>query len=407
MLIKIKRRFLKFRKLLNFDFFIFFKGLKKVDLLIYDDVFPHPVSGFRHEEFSVLLSGFKKSKIILSSKSYPLLKTPISDNKKHVQGLIRTNKKFKRKIVFRTGLININAKLFYCIFINNIYENIEWLEKYKIPFVFTLYPGGGFEMNDVESDFKLRKVFNSEMFRQVIVTQKVTEDYLIKNNFCVAHKIIYVFGGVVPQISLNTGIALKKYYPNKETFDIVFCAAKYMPKGLDKGYDIFVELAHNLIKKYDFVLFHVVGGFDKEEIDVSLLGNKIAFYGYQKFEDLAAIYKKMDVIVSPNKPFLYGKGAFDGFPLGTVIEAVLNGVVAIVTDELNQNTVFENEKEIMIINSDVASIEEMIISFIQNPEKLIAISKNGRKKFLEIYSNDYQMNPRIKLLRDEIEKNKK
>jgi len=111
----------------------------------------------------------------------------------------------------------------------------------------------------------------------------------------------------------------------------------------------------------------------------------------------------MDVILSPNKPFLYGKGAFDGFPLGTVIEAVLNGVVAIVTDNLNQNTVFENGKEIIIANDDVVSFEREVINLIENPEKLCEISRNGRNKFLEIYSNEYQMNPRIELLVNEIE----
>ncbi|MEP7092893.1 MAG: glycosyltransferase, partial [Flavobacterium sp.] len=215
---------------------------------------------------------------------------------------------------------------------SNIYRNLVWLEKYKIPFVFTLYPGGGFQVEDLISDQILQKVLASPQFRKVIVTQLYTKEYLIKNNFCEANKIEYVFGCVVPQLSLNANLSFKKKYPDKETFDIVFCAAKYMSKGLDKGYDVFIALAHSLIKKYDFVRFHVVGGFDKEEIDVTLLDGKITFYGYQKFDDLNTIYQQMDVIVSPNKPFLYGKGAFDGFPLGTVIEAVLNNVVAIVTD---------------------------------------------------------------------------
>ena len=50
------------------------------------------------------------------------------------------------------------------------------------------------------------------------------------------------------------------------------------------------------------------------------------------------------------------------------------------------------------------SIEKEIINLIQNPEKLFDVSQKGRDKFLEIYSNDYQMNPRIKLLTEEIER---
>lgn len=392
---KIKAIFLKQK---------FVKGFYKNDLLIYDDIFPHPVSGFRYEEFKTLLNVFKKSKIIVDPISYPALKTDVKTHKIHILEFEAKFPELENKFVQKKTIVNINTKLFYCVFLSNIYQNLDWLEKYRIPFVFTLYPGGGFQVEDLISDQKLQKVLASPQFRKVIVTQLYTKEYLIKNNFCRANKIEYVFGCVVPQLSLNTNISVKKKYPNKETFDIIFCAAKYMSKGLDKGYDVFIGLAHSLIKKYDFVRFHVVGGFDKEEIDVTLLDGKITFYGYQKFDDLAAIYQQMDVIVSPNKPFLWGKGAFDGFPLGTVIEAVLNNVVAIVTDKLNENTVFENRKEIIVTNGDVTSIEAEIIGLIQKPEMLIDMSKNGRNKFLEIYSNDYQINPRIKILAEEIER---
>ena len=147
----------------------------------------------------------------------------------------------------------------------------------------------------------------------------------------------------MPQNSFQKEGVSKVLCPNKDTFDIIFCAAKYMPKGLDNGYDVFIELANSLIKRYSFVRFHLVGGFDKDDKDVTLLRNAIAFYGYKKFDDLKEIYNKMDVIISPNKPFLLGKGAFDGFPQGTVVEAVFNGVVALITDELNQNTIFDDD----------------------------------------------------------------
>ena len=59
LLIKILR---KLKKIFKQDFFIPFKGLKKYDLIIYDNIYPHPVSGFRLEEFTVLLKEFKSSK---------------------------------------------------------------------------------------------------------------------------------------------------------------------------------------------------------------------------------------------------------------------------------------------------------------------------------------------------------
>lgn len=397
MIKKIKSLLIITKILLSRNYF--FKGFRKEDLLIYDDIFPHPVSGFRYEEFTELLKVFKKSKVISTGTAYPLVKTDLREHSIHIENYKDKYHHLSKKIFLNKELINTNTKLFYCIFLNNIYPNLVWLEKYKIPFVFTLYPGGGFQIEDLISDQKLQKVLASSQFRKVIVTQLYTKEYLIKKKFCETNKIEYVFGCVVPQISLNTNVSFEKKYPNKETFDIVFCAAKYMSKGIDKGYDVFVALAHSLIKKYDFVRFHVVGGFDKEEIDVTLLEGKITFYGYQKFDDLAAIYQKMDIIISPNKPFYLGKG-FDGFPLGTIIEAVFNGVVALVTDELKQNSVFVNNEEIVIIESSVESIEKKIIKLINNPEKLYSLSKKGKEKFMEIYSNDFQMKPRIALLHE-------
>jgi glycosyltransferase involved in cell wall biosynthesis len=254
---------------------------------------------------------------------------------------------------------------------------------------------------------KLKKVFDSSMFRKVIVTQKFTRDYLLTNNFCKPEEIAYVFGGVVPQKSLQKDLTDKnRYLKNKETFDICFCAAKYTVRGEDKGYDVFIEFAHKIAVKYDFICFHVIGGFSENDIDVSQIKEKIQFYGYQKFEGLSPMYKKMDVLVSPNKPFLLGKGAFDGFPLGTVVEAALNGVVTLISDELKQNSIFVPNEELIIIENKSSSIEKEVIDLILQPEKLYLISENGRQKFMKVYSNEIQMKPRIELLQKEIEKYK-
>ncbi len=392
------------KKIIQADF-NFYKGLKKVDLLIYDNIYPHPVSGFRHEEFTVLLSEFSKSKIIIFPTSYPVLNTPIAEHKKHIERLIEINQSLSKKIKLKKGFVNINTKLFYCVFISNIYDNLNWLEKYKIPFIFTLYPGGGFQVDNEMTDLQLKKVFDSAMFKKVIVTQQFTLDYLISKNFCKAENIEFIFGVVVPQLSLNKNLIDKKsYLIHKSTFDICFCAAKYTDKGIDKGYDVFIDFAHKIVTKYDFIQFHVIGGFTENDIDTTMIKNRIKFYGYQNFEDLSSIYKNMDVLVSPNKPFILAKGAFDGFPLGTVVEASLNGVVSLITDELNQNSVFITNEDFIIIESKSSSIEKEIITLIKQPEKLYLISKKGREKFMKVYSNDVQMKPRVELFKKEIAK---
>lgn len=379
----------------------FSRSLIKSDLIIYDDIYPHPVSGFRIEEFTVLLTEIKKSKIYVAPLSYPLVNTDVNLHPIHIKEIIKKHNTLKDKLKIYNGFFNFNTKLFYCVFINNIYKFINDLERKKIPFIFTLYPGGGFQMHEENSDAKLKRVLSSVMFRKVIVTQQITKDYLILNNFCEENKIELIFGGVVPQNSLMKDISKRKnYLVNKKTLDICFCAAKYVPKGIDKGYDVFIEVAHALATKFDFINFHVIGGFDASDIDVSKIKDRITFYGYQKYENLENIFKNIDIIISPNKSFVLNKGSFDGFPLGTVVEAVLNGVLAILSDDLNQNKTFKHNEELIIAASDSDLIEKEIIKLIKNPQRIIDISNKGRLKFQEVYSNEIQMKPRIELLKE-------
>ena len=104
--------------------------------------------------------------------------------------------------------------------------------------------------------------------------------------------------------------------------------------------------------------------------------------------------------MSPNVPFMLSKGAFDGFPLGTVIEAALNGVVVLVTDELKQNSVFCDGEDLIIIQNDVNSIAVEIRSLINSPQRLKDIADAGRKKFMEVYANDKQLSPRVDILKN-------
>ena len=377
---------------------------KKFDLVIYDDIYPHPVSGFRLEEFTILLSTIKNSKILLNPIAYPIVNTDIKLHPIHVNQITSNNLQLTGKLKPINRFVFFNSKLFYCIFINNIYKVIDYLEISQTPFVFTLYPGGGFQMYDIQSDLKLKRVLLSPMFKMVIVTQNITKDYLIANKFCAESKIKLIFGGVVPQNSLiKDGVGRKNYFPDKSTLDICFCAGKYMPKGIDKGYDVFIQLAKLLSEKYNFIKFHIIGGFNAEDIDVSEIKDKIKFYGYQDFKNLELIFKEIDIIISPNKSFVLNKGSFDGFPLGTIIEASLNGVLAIVTDDLNQNTNFKNNEELFITKSNCYEIEKVVNYLIANPKRIIEIAQKGKTKFQQVYSNRNQMLPRIQLLQNLID----
>lgn len=138
---------------------------KKIDLVILDAIFPHPLSPFRTEEFCSYLKYFKNS-IVLSTgtdfqfiKETRTLKTVIKDFESRCPDL-----KGRTRIT-NSNIDKYNIRLAYLTFFNNIKAYLKTLEDKKIPFIFTLYPEGGFELNKEQTDNDLRRIFRSPMFR--------------------------------------------------------------------------------------------------------------------------------------------------------------------------------------------------------------------------------------------------
>ena len=389
------------------------KAKKKLDnqnfsLIIMDDLFPSVYSPFRYEEYMKYFKNIDNVYVLTTGASFDAV-----NEKRNVKEVIY---EFEEKYPEYAGRImsldldnkkklkDIPNKIALITFLQNVqnpqYDNLELLEKYEIPFIFTLYPGGGFFLNNKISDNKLRKICSSKFLKKVIVTQKNTYDYLIEKKFCIAEQIEFIYGVVTPEEILNTEIGNKKYYKNgKETLDICFVAHKYSEQGKDKGYDLFIESAKKLSKKNSNIRFHVIGGFDKNDIDIKEIEEKINFYGVKESKWLVEFYKDMDLIISPNRPFILAKGAFDGFPTGSCTEAMISGVVLLCTDELNLNIKFEDKKDLIIVKPEVENIVKEVENLYNNPEKIIEIASNGRNKTKKIYSEKIQIKPRINLIK--------
>jgi glycosyltransferase involved in cell wall biosynthesis len=283
-----------------------------------------------------------------------------------------------------------------------IYDDV--LEKFQIPFVFTLYPGGGFKLYNTACENFLQKVNNSPLFKGVIVTQQVTFDYLTDRKLINEDKVLMIYGAPYELKKFELAGEKRYFKKNKDTLDICFVSGKYTASGVDKGFDVFCQVAFSLSRKYDFIRFHVVGGFLREDLLYDVPADSISFYGYRNFEWFKEFYCGIDAIVSPVKPHVLSWGAFDGFPTGAVEEAGLFGAVMITSDPMGDNVGanYKNWDEMIIVESHKYSVIGSIEKLIEEPYLIEQIAIRGKKRVAELCAPEVQLHKRATFLKDKM-----
>jgi glycosyltransferase involved in cell wall biosynthesis len=289
----------------------------------------------------------------------------------------------KDKIRYLRRGRKLRAKLAHTSFVSQTFILGKLFKKMHLPFVFTLYPGGGFGLNNDWSDGLLQNIFSNPYFRKVIVNNDVTYDYLIEKNLCPKEQIEFLFGVPVQFKKAEIDMSKKRFYgKDKDTFDVCFVAFKYDEIGRSKGYDLFIDAAKKLASKPTNadIRFHVVGDFDETVIDVREIRERITFYGVRTAEWLHAFYYTMDVAVAPVRPFSLYDGGFDGYPM--CFEQGVCGVAMFQSDELNINRDYRyyKEDEVVNIRLDAQDIASKIEYYFNNLEKLYALAEKGRQR---------------------------
>ncbi len=359
-------------------------------LVILDDYFPNLYEAYKISEYNHYLASFRDCRIYSSAVDYD----PFYEQYREIYpGNAGRVSRLEWGGRYR-------CSLFYTMFLNAVYSFLPIFECERTPFVFTLYPGGGFWLDSPESDAKLAAVCGSSLMKKVIATQKVTYDYLRRKKFCAAGNIEYIYGGVPPRRYFDSPPAVKSFYKkDKQTFDICFVAVKYMEKGIDKGYDTFIDVACRLKDLANDIMFHVVGNFGEADIDVGPLAGRIRFYGLRETSFFPGFFAGMDLIISPHVPFKLFPGNFDGFLTGGCVEAGFCGVAVFTTDALACNTHFVDGTDIRIINADAGEIAALAAYYRANPAELYRLAALGQRKFRRVFGYEEQLGRRVSLLR--------
>ncbi len=367
-------------------------------IAVLDDMFPLAASAFRFEEFRTYLDAFPT--LAVHSDGLAL---PLADETRPVVDLIAAHERRHPEHASRVLALRAaefpRAELYYAIFLHLIHRWIEAIERAGAPFAFTLYPGGSFALDDEGSDARLRRVCGSPCFRHVIATQLITRDYLLRKHFCREDQITLLFGGVLTREALPPPLRKVRFGFGKAALDLCFVANRYSADGADKGYDLFVAMARRLSDAPVATRFHVVGRYDATILELGEAAPRFTFHGPQPTSFFAGFYAGMDAIVSPTRPFVLGPGRFDGFPTGCSVEAGLHEVAILCTDALRLNTTFENGRDLIVVAPDADAIVAEVLALARDPGRLAALGIAARRRMMDVYSPERQMEPRLDVLR--------
>jgi glycosyltransferase involved in cell wall biosynthesis len=360
-------------------------------LVILDDTFPNVLSAFRVAEFNSYLERFPDVQVYSTAWQFDSV----------LEEYRRYYPQFKNSVRAYSDRRILRGKAAYIVFLHNAFRFLERIEQAKLPFVFELYPGGEFRLDESVSDERLRRVCSSPAFHKVIVTQKLIQDYLLERGFCDSDRIELILGGVFASDQINSLLRPRRRYGlEKEVLDICFVAFKKMPGGIDKGYDRFIAAARLLARRNPQIRFHVGGSFKESDVDIgSDLVGRITYHGSQYTSFFPGFYANMDIIISPNIPFALSPGAFDGFPTGCCIEAGLCGVAVFATDELAMSHgIFKDREEIVIISREPEEICAIVEEYAASPDALAQLGTRGQQAFSSFFDLEKQMEPRLRVL---------
>ena len=358
-------------------------------VVVLDDFFPNIYTGFRIAEFSALLARYPDLRVYTTSREFDQV---------YPQYAERFPALAPRVGRYEPGVLR-DAGLAWFMFIHNAVTFVPDLEAAGVPFVFSLNPGGGFGLDNPESDAKLDRVLASPMLRHVIATQTITRSYLLDRGFP-AEKVTLIYGGAINPKYVGGEPEPRRYYPEKPVLDVAFIAHKYMPGAPNKGFPEFCALA-SILADDERIAWHVAGhGFSDEAWPVDLRRPRsLRFHGLlESSTTLWEFTQELDLIVSPQRPFQLYPGNFDSFPTMSAVEASLRGAVMMCSDVLQMNDHYRDGVEIVVVPPQPDLLARKVSSLLDDPAHLVSIARAGQARSRELFSNDRQLGTRFGIL---------
>lgn len=372
------------------------RGQSGRSLLILDNAFPNLVSGFRLAEYNHYLTRY----------DHAVVRSVAGDFDQTWRDYEVVHPTLASRVRRWDSAERFDHHLACFVFVSNLTFFLPWLNQRRIPFVFTLYPGGNFGFDYPRSDRAILEALDSSCLRKIIVTAPRVKDYLVQltgDQARIDSLVEEIHGMVVDHgyFVLDDGGERRRYGLGKESFDVCFVAYKTMPQAANKGYPQFLDAARSFCKVLPAARIHVVGNLGPEDGNLELIADRVTFYGPQPNALLKPFYAGMDAIVAPSiavRGLKEGGLFFDGFPTGSCVEASLCGVAMVATDPFGLNRYYENGRDILITSIEPDAIADALIDLGRHPEKMKSVAESGRSVSQALLHPDKQLARRTAVL---------
>jgi len=187
---------------------------------------------------------------------------------------------------------------------------------------------------------------------------------------------------------INNGIAVSEFQNNQITADlkndlglpensIVIGSVGRISE--EKGHTYLLASASDIIKKYPYVYFLIVGDGDlKNKLEKEYKSSNIIFTGLRR--DVSQLYQCMDIFILPSLN--------EGLPM-VLLEAMASKKPVIATRVGNISSVIDHKKNGLLIDpGDSGSLAEAILYFLEDRERATALANNGYAKVINCFSSD-------------------
>ncbi len=179
------------------------------------------------------------------------------------------------------------------------------------------------------------------------------------------------------------GIDLNKftYYPKNQSLKVVVGTVSRLDK--EKGIDILLKTAPEILKKYPNIIFNIVGKGKQEKALKELaeklaLGDSVKFLGFRKSVE---VLKTFDILVLPS---------LKRESLGIILLEALSCGVPVVASQIGgtKEIIAGNEVGFLVPPNDLVALENAIIKLVSDVNLRKKMAVQGRKLIEEKFSQD-------------------